>query len=57
MRSPVLGPEPRERNEPANLLVALKAVAEIKGLAEEAVVDAVEDNARRLFKDRTRDRG
>lgn len=47
--SPVLGPDPESRNEPANLLVALRAVAEIKGLSEEAVAEAVRENARRLF--------
>lgn len=47
--SPVLGPDPRERNEPALLRVALRAVAEIKGLAEAEVAEAVRENARRLF--------
>ncbi len=47
--SPVLGPVPGERNEPANLAVALGAIAEIKGLPVEAVEEAVRENARRLF--------
>jgi len=47
--SPVLGPVPGERNEPANLSVALSAVAEIKGLRAEEVAEAVTENARRLF--------
>jgi TatD DNase family protein len=47
--SPVLGPTPNERNEPANLLVSLRAVAEIKGLSEEAVAEAVIENQRKLF--------
>ncbi len=42
--SPVLGPNPQERNEPANLLVSLEAVARIKGEREEAVVEAVVEN-------------
>ena len=48
--SPVLGPIPGERNEPANLIVALKAVAEIKGIAEEEARRAVLENAERLFR-------
>jgi TatD DNase family protein len=47
--SPVLGPTPQERNEPANLRVSLRSVAEIKGLAEEAVAEAVIENQKRLF--------
>ncbi len=47
--SPVLGPTPQERNEPANLLVSLRSVAEIKGLTEEAVAEAVVENQRKLF--------
>jgi TatD DNase family protein len=49
--SPVLGPNPEERNEPANLMVSLRAVAEIKGEREEAVVETVVENQRRLFGD------
>lgn len=47
--SPVLGPHPGERNEPANVCVSLKAIAEIKEVAEEAVVEATERNAHQLF--------
>ena len=47
--SPVLGPRPQERNEPANLLQALKAIAQIKGIAPEDVMAAVEENTRRLY--------
>ncbi len=47
--SPVLGAEPGERNEPARLRVALAAVAELKGIAEQAVAEAVAENARRLY--------
>ncbi len=47
--SPVLGKEPGERNEPANLVHCLHAVAEIKGVAREAVAEAVEDNSLRLY--------
>ncbi len=47
--SPVLGPTPGERNEPANALIPLHAIAEIKGLSRDAVREAVVENARRLY--------
>jgi TatD DNase family protein len=47
--SPVLGPIPQERNEPANAAVALKAIAELKGIREIEVIEAVQENARRLY--------
>jgi TatD DNase family protein len=47
--SPVLGAEPGERNEPANVTLSLQAVAEIKGLRREAVMEAVRDNSLRLY--------
>jgi TatD DNase family protein len=47
--SPVLGPVPAERNEPANVAVALKAVAEIKGMNEEELAETMTQNTRRLF--------
>ena len=47
--SPVLGREPGERNEPANLGVSLQAVAELKGVHRKVVVEAVRDNSLRLY--------
>jgi len=47
--SPVLGPTPGERNEPANALVSLRAISEIKKLPQEAVMEAVLENTRRLY--------
>lgn len=47
--SPVLGPIPSARNEPANLSVSIRAIAQIKDLPEEAVVEAIADNTRRLY--------
>jgi len=47
--SPVLGPDPAVRNEPANLKVSVQAIAEIKDIPEEAVVAAVVTNTRRLY--------
>jgi TatD DNase family protein len=49
--SPVLGPDPNERNEPANVVVSVDAIAEIKRLSREAVVEAVVENTRRLYGD------
>jgi TatD DNase family protein len=49
--SPVLGPAPQDRNEPANVLVAVKAIAELKGIKEEEVVDRIAENTRCLYGD------
>jgi TatD DNase family protein len=48
--SPVLGPEPGTRNEPANLAFSARAIAELKGLSEEDVRRRTTENARRLFR-------
>jgi TatD DNase family protein len=47
--SPVLGPRPQERNEPANLTVVVKAIAEIKAITEEEVLAAIKENTERLY--------
>jgi len=47
--SPVLGPDPKQRNEPANVTISIKAIAELKGIAEEAVVEAVSENTLCLY--------
>ena len=47
--SPVLGPDPATRNEPANVVVACRAVAELKGVPPDKVARVTTDNARRLF--------
>ncbi len=47
--SPVLGPDPQARNEPANLMVALDAIAEIKGLRPADVTAAVVANTQILY--------
>ena len=49
--SPVLGPEPGERNEPANARIALQAVAEIKEIGEEELAEIAWENSCRLFGD------
>ncbi len=47
--SPVLGPDPGIRNEPANLMVAIDAIAEIKALTPAAVRAAVAANTQALY--------
>jgi TatD DNase family protein len=47
--SPVLGPEPGVRNEPANVTISVTAIATLKGVSEDAVLEAVVENQRRLF--------
>lgn len=47
--SPVLGPVPRTRNEPSNLPVSIQAIAQIKAIPEQAVMETVAENTRRLY--------
>ena len=47
--SPVLGPTPAARNEPANLSVSIQTIAQIKDVPEAAVMEAVSENTRRLY--------
>jgi len=49
--SPVLGPTPDERNEPANVRISINAIAEIKGLHEAEVIEAVTENTGKLYGD------
>jgi len=49
--SPVLGPDPAQRNEPVNVLVALQAIADIKQIARQEVYEAVRENTRRLYEE------
>jgi len=50
--SPVLSPSPGERNEPANLRVALETIAEIRGLSAREVAETVTRNTGRLYRPR-----
>jgi TatD DNase family protein len=50
--SPVLAPVGGQRNEPANLKLALNAVAELQGLSVSEVAEAVVENTRRLYGER-----
>jgi TatD DNase family protein len=47
--SPVLGPDPGVRNEPMNVTIACRAVADLKGVPPEEVARITTENARRLF--------
>lgn len=47
--SPVLGPVPQERNEPANALIAAKVIAELRGITVDEVIEAVAENTSRLY--------
>jgi len=47
--SPVLSSEPGQRNEPANILMAAQAIADLKDVALEAVLEAAFENTRRLY--------
>jgi TatD DNase family protein len=47
--SPVLGPSPEKRNEPSNVLIVVDAIAEIKNISREEVIEAVFENTCRLY--------
>jgi TatD DNase family protein len=47
--SPVLGPSPGERNEPANIRQAVKVIATLKDISEEMVIAAVSENTEKLY--------
>jgi TatD DNase family protein len=48
--SPVLGPTTTERNEPSNVALACRWVAQIKGIPADEVARMTTENARRLFR-------
>ena len=50
--SPVLAPDPRARNEPANAAVALAAICELKGLERQEVTERLRENTLRLYGER-----
>lgn len=47
--SPVLGPDPNQRNEPVNITFAINAIAEIKSAHVGDVLEAVSANTHRLY--------
>jgi len=47
--SPVLGPDPGVRNEPANIRQAVLGIAELKSVSEEEMIRALHENTQRLY--------
>ncbi len=47
--SPVLGPVPAERNEPANVMISVKEIAAIKNVSVEDVLSVTGENATHLL--------
>ena len=47
--SPVLGPDPNRRNEPANISISIMAIAELKNISEQEVIETVSENTQRLY--------
>ncbi len=47
--SPVLGPDREKRNEPANIHSAVQAIAELKSVPQEEVIQVLYQNTRRLY--------
>ena len=47
--SPVLGPDRKARNGPANIVHAARCIADLKGVDGEAVKDVTTQNAKQLF--------
>lgn len=47
--SPVLGPFPKTRNEPANILKTVQAIAELKKVSEAEVIEAVSRNTQKIY--------
>ena len=50
--SPVLGPDPKQRNEPSNIRVVVDTIAAIKDVPPEAVIEAAALNTQKLYGDR-----
>jgi TatD DNase family protein len=48
--SPVLGPTPGGRNEPANAAIVIREIARLKNIPEPAVAAGVHDNTLRLYR-------
>ena len=47
--SPVLGPSPKKRNEPSSAVIPVDAIAEIKNIRTEEVIETVFENTCRLY--------
>jgi TatD DNase family protein len=47
--SPVCGPDPQARNEPANVLLVIDAIAEVKRVPQAEVLAVIAENTQRLY--------
>ena len=47
--SPVLGPIPGKRNEPANLITSIEVIAEIKNIRKDEIIEATSENTLKLY--------
>jgi TatD DNase family protein len=47
--APYLSPIVGERNEPANVVVTIKKIAEIKKISEQEIAEQIFKNAKRVF--------
>ena len=47
--SPVLGPDPKRRNEPANVTISIRTIAELKNVSDHKVMEAVMENTQKLY--------
>ncbi len=47
--SPVLGPDPNQRNEPINVSIPIKAIAELKNISDHEVIEAISENTQKLY--------
>ncbi len=49
--SPVLGPQPGDRNEPCNAMISVDAIAELKNIHRDEVLETISDNTHRFYGD------
>ena len=47
--SPVLGPNRNRRNEPINISISIRAIAELKNISEQEVIETVSENTQKLY--------
>ena len=47
--SPVLGPHRNRRNEPINISISIRAIAELKNISEQEVIETVSENTQKLY--------
>ena len=47
--SPVLGPDPNRRNEPVNVSISIQAIADLKNISHQEVMEAISQNTRKLY--------